>query len=49
MALVITGKFSVAAAIGMSDTAIKFAGYYLHERAWNRIRFGKIKPPEYQI
>jgi len=23
--------------------------FYFHERAWNKISFGKVKAPEYQI
>lgn len=45
----LTGKFELAARIGMLDTLIKVAAFYVHERLWNRLNFGKKKPPEYQI
>ncbi len=37
--------------IGVSANAIKMVLYYLHERIWNRISFGREipKPPEYNI
>lgn len=45
----LTGKLDLAAQIGGLDTAIKLAAFYIHERLWNRLSFGKLKPPEYQI
>ena len=39
-----------AATIGLADTTIKFFIYFIHERAWNRIDFGREqKQPEYFI
>ncbi len=29
--------------------AIKILLYYLHERVWNKLHFGREKQPEYQI
>lgn len=46
VAWVVTGKPTVAAAIGMSDTLIKLATFYFHERAWDRITFGRVKKGE---
>ena len=46
---VFTGKLSMAAQIGVLDGIMKLAGYFLHERAWTRIKYGLPKPPEYQI
>ncbi len=43
------GEIETAAKIGLLDTSIKFAAYYLHERAWIRSNFGKLKEPDYQI
>jgi len=42
---------SVTFAISLSviDSAIKIAAYYLHERAWISIPYGRVPPPEYQI
>ena len=45
----VTGSFSLAAAVGVTDTVIKIGTYYAHERAWNRISFGKPREPEYYI
>jgi len=46
----ITGKGEFAATIGLADTTIKFFVYFGHERAWNRIPYGREqKQPEYII
>ena len=47
VAWVITGEKVFAVAIGVADTFIKLFAYFAHERIWNRIQFGKAKPPEY--
>ena len=44
-----TGKLTLAAEIGVADTLIKLGGYYFHERLWIRVKFGKLKKPEYEI
>ena len=49
VALLWTGEWELAAAIGLADTVIKLGLYYLHERLWVRIDLGKPKPPEYEI
>ncbi len=45
----ITGNLTMAASIGSIELFTKMALYYFHERAWNKISFGKIKEPDYQI
>ena len=35
--------------VKLADTVIKLGAYYLHERTWMRVSFGKLKTPEYQI
>lgn len=45
----ILGQVSHALEIGALDTLIKLGAYYGHERLWDRIALGKIKPPEYYI
>ena len=35
--------------IGISANTVKIFLYYIHERIWNRIKFGRMKPSEYQI
>lgn len=51
ISLLVSGKVVTALSIGLLDVFIKLAVYYLHERAWNRISFGKSeqKDPEYVI
>lgn len=49
VAWVLTGKIELAAQIGLVDTLVKIGAFYGHERIWNRLQFGKPKPPEYQI
>jgi uncharacterized membrane protein len=46
---VMTRRLELAAGIGVLDTVLKIGAFYIHERLWHRISFGKIKPPEYQI
>ena len=49
VAWAITGQIGFAATIGLVDTVIKLGVYYIHERAWIRVRFGRVRSPEYQI
>lgn len=39
---VITGKGSLATLIAFWETIVKVVIYYYHERAWNKIRWGRI-------
>ena len=45
----VTADFQFAATIGLTDAVLKFGLYYLHERAWNRVGFGRAKAPDYEI
>ena len=47
--LALTGRIDYAVTVGLGDTFVKFFIYFLHERMWSRIRFGRLVPPEYQI
>jgi len=49
VAWIITGNLSLSAGISLVDTVIKIGAFYVHERIWNRLSFGKTKPPEYEI
>ena len=49
VAWIITRNLDLAAKIGIIDTVMKIAVFYVHERLWNRCNFGKQKPPDYQI
>ena len=41
----------MAASIGSIEVVTKMILYYFHERAWNKISLGRVKPEEndYQI
>ncbi len=45
----ITGNLAMAASIGSIELVTKMILYYFHERAWNKISFGKTEEPDYQI
>ncbi len=49
VAWIFTGRFDLAAEIGVADSLIKLLVYYSHERLWIRVKFGKLKRPEYEI
>ncbi len=49
VAWIITGNFKLSAGIGLLDTIVKIGAFYFHERLWNRLSFGRLKAPEYQI
>jgi len=42
-------KLSLSLGVGLIDSVVKIAMYFLHERIWNYINFGRAKPPEYEI
>jgi adenylylsulfate kinase len=42
-------NLSLSLGAGILDTVIKLGLYFLHERMWNHINFGRAKPPEYEI
>lgn len=44
-----SGDVKESLVIGFVANALKMGFYYVHERVWNRIDFGRIKEPEYQI
>lgn len=49
ISFIITGNLTMAASIGSIELFTKMTLFYFHERAWNKINFGRIKDPEYQI
>ena len=49
VAWVVTGQLEFAATIGVADALVKLGAYYLHERAWNRVGYGRPREPEYRI
>ncbi len=49
VALAVTQEINTAVGIGVLDTLMKIGAFYVHERLWNRLHFGKTPPPDYQI
>jgi adenylylsulfate kinase len=47
--LILTGKVTLSVIGGAMDMVLKIAAYFVHERIWNHIDFGRSKPPEYEI
>lgn len=41
LSLIITGSIKIAATIGLTEIVTKSVLYYLHERAWLKIPFGR--------
>lgn len=46
---VLTGKAGLALGAGVLDMVVKIGIYFVHERLWNHISYGRPKPPEYEI
>ena len=44
LAYAATGDLKIAGAIGVADVIIKLFFYYLHERAWGHLEWGKHVP-----
>ncbi|HSH25565.1 MAG TPA: DUF2061 domain-containing protein [Massilibacterium sp.] len=38
---ILTGELELSATLGIVDTLVKIFIYYLHERTWNKISYGK--------
>ncbi len=50
ISLLITGKFKFAISISGIELLTEFSLYFMHERIWTRIKFGKEKYNiEYEI
>lgn len=49
IAWVVTQETGAATTIGLADLVVKIGAFYVHERLWERIPFGRRKPPDYQI
>ena len=47
--LIVTGKMTLALSIGLLDSIVKLGIYYAHERAWNRVSFGRARSTDYDI
>lgn len=44
-----TGNLKISATAGILDSIVKIILYFVHERVWNHIPYGRPKPPEYEI
>jgi adenylylsulfate kinase len=40
---------ALSASAGALDMVLKIGLYFMHERLWNHIDFGRAKRPEYEI
>ena len=50
ISFILTGQIKLALSIGLVELATKTVLYYMHERLWNRIKYGrKEEPMEYNI
>ena len=49
ISFLVTGRIKVAVSIGFIELFTKICLYYLHERIWEKIPFGRMKPEEYSI
>ena len=47
--LAMTGRMEFAAKVGLIDTLIKLGVYFVHERAWNKIDYGRLRAPDYEV
>lgn len=47
--LALSGNLKISLGAGALDMLLKIALYFLHERIWNYIPYGRPKPPEYEI
>jgi uncharacterized membrane protein len=45
----LTGRPGLSLGAGFLDVVVKIGVYFVHERVWDRINFGRAKPPEYEI
>ena len=46
---ILSGRLVFAAKIGLLDTLIKLVVYFMHERMWLRIPYGRYQETDYQI
>jgi len=46
---ILTRKISLSAGASALDVVFKLVAYFVHERIWNYIGYGRPKPPDYEI
>ena len=49
LSFLITGKLRFALTIGFAELVTKTGLFFFHERAWDKIGFGKAKEPEFYL
>ncbi len=49
VALAMTCELKFAAQIGLIDTLVKLLIYFVHERVWNKIGYGRVVAPDYEV
>ena len=42
-------RWDVAFGVALVDGVAKMAGYFIHERVWAHVEWGRQKPPNYEI
>ena len=47
--LALTGRVALSLGAGALDIVFKLGLYFVHERVWARIPYGRRKSPEYEI
>jgi uncharacterized membrane protein len=47
--LLLSGNLKISLGVGALDMVLKIALYFVHERLWNHIPYGRPKRPEYEI
>ena len=46
---ILTGKPTLSVGASMLDVVLKIGAYFVHERIWNHISYGRPKAPDYEI
>ena len=49
VAYALTGRAGFALQIGLIDTAIKVFVYFAHERVWQKVPYGQLDAPDYEL
>ena len=49
ISFLVTGRVKLAVSIGVVELFTKIGLYYVHERVWNSIGYGRRKPEDYSI
>lgn len=44
-----TGSAKMSVGAGVADSLVKITLFFVHERIWQRIPYGRGKAPEYEI